>query len=209
MFTDRTNYSILALVFSICLCSQYASAENGLLLQASLGLPTLTIQNPDSSNSVYSGTSLFASTGTPIISGSMFSSNLYLGYRYSDLQNNYKSNYEEIAKHMGPAVGLQFGFGKLDILVDYSMIHANHYLVGPISNKSEFDYSSLTTSLGLSVPVSNIDVGLRYSYSSGLIEKSETGLSADSKFNEQVISLTFTYQLKTGVSDIVKGLGKR
>lgn len=184
-----------------------AGAKDGVLFDGALGLPAITISNPNGENAGYEGISLQGRLFAPIYSDGAFHTQLHGVLRYHDLENKYSSDGQtEVANHIGPGVGLSIRLGRLTLGGEYSLMKARHYYIGHIGLKTEYDYAVGTAFAGFVVPFGDLSVGLGYNYSVGKIKKDETGLSKDSDYAEQSIWFHMTYNTGASVGDFARKL---
>ena len=202
----------LKLVFILVFISPLAWASggaDGITFDAELGYPSVTITNPDNTKAGYGGISLMGRLWAPLYSDGSFSTNITAGARYHDLKNSANNGSEiETGNHIGPAVGLALHFAKINFGYEYLMMKARHYYIGDIGKKTEFDYSATSLYGGARIRFGVISFGLSYSYTTGAIAKSETGLSRDSNYTDQTVWLQVTYQTDTSLGEIAGNLAK-
>lgn len=185
-----------------------ARSNDGLIVDAALGRPSVSITNPTGSKAVYDGISVVGSLMIPLFGDRDFSTNLYGAIRYHDLENTYKSDAVEFANHIGPALGFQFVYSKLYLKLDYAAMKARHYMIGVVSNRYEYSYQATNATVGIDGMFRDIRIGLAYTLGMGTIKASDTGLTKDSDVAEHTIWLNVTYQLKSSLSDISRELVK-
>jgi hypothetical protein len=183
--------------------------KNGIKFEGALGRPAVTMSNPDNTLAGFSGLSVYGRVVSPIGGENDFSTSAYLSIRYHDLENNKNSATEtEVANHLGPALGLVFKFSRLYLSYDYALMKARHYYIGNIGRKTEFDYTASNITAGFQIPFGDLSAGFAYTYGTGVVGKSDTGMTKDSDLNEQTIWLTITYSISSTIADMTKGVLK-
>lgn len=192
---------LLALVILLGSSESLAAPNksDGLWFNGAIFIPQSSIKNPNSSVAYYSGVGLEGKTGVTLVDLGAFSTSFYGSIRYFDLRNTANTGTQkEFANHIGTGAGLKFMFAKLYLEADYHYMLARHYSVGTISYNIDYEYTPLTYSAGISLPIGQLAFGASYSVSSAMIAGSKTGLSQDSEYNDTRIMLNVTWN--TGAS---------
>ncbi len=160
------------------------------------------IMNPDDTEAKYEGLgfngkfvlALSDNKGTKIGNLSNIFSNMRFGltleYKYLNLKNTYAGSVEETSKHRGYAAGLLIRAGPLYLSGSYGFMKAKHEASGNISGISQYKYNPVNAEFGFLVPYGNImELGATYGYSTATLKKTETNLSKDIDYKEQIIWL--------------------
>lgn len=185
------------------------SGAGGVTFDGALGMPAVTIENPNGQKAGYSGLSLQGRLLAPIYGDNGFSTQIHGVLRYHDLENKLRSEHgTEVANHIGPGLGLSFRLGRLTAGYEYMLMEARHYFIGNIGHKTTYSYTASTAFVGFVVPFGDLGVGIGYNYTMGNISKDETGLSKDSPYNEQSIWFHLTYDTGTSLGEFAKKLVK-
>lgn len=173
-------------------------------LDLNFGYPAnVSLTNPDDTVAHYSGFGFNGKFAIPINDvkpktkignlGNVFSSiaiGATIEYKYLNLKNNFSGNVEETAKHQGYGLGAYFRLGSLYLSGSYGFMKARHEAIGTYTGLSSFKYNPLNTEIGFLFPHGNIlDIGATYGITSATFSKTETGLSKDVEYKEQMIWL--------------------
>ncbi len=144
-------YVLILLIYSEGLLAQGRGGKSGLSFSASIGLPSVTITNPDNSEAGYSGISLQGRLFLPIYENIV---NLHGTLKYHDLENKASTSSEsEVANHIGGGMGLTFTLKKLYFGYEQILMKARHYYIGNTGIKTEYDYT-----------VGNLFIGFKYNF---------------------------------------------
>ncbi len=190
------------LIFNlICFEASARGDGPGVAFDGSIGLPTLSVENPDNSKAHYSGVALAGRVHFPIYSNSPFSSSLLAGLKYLDLKNNANSgDQKELVNQIGPTVGLRLQYAKLFVQAEYAYMLARHYSVGTVSRELSFNYSGLQYGAGLQIPLGTLSLGASYQISNGTYPAAKTGLSEDSAYSESLVMFHLVWNTGAGLS---------
>lgn len=203
-----------SLVGLFILCAIEVSAETraknrGISLQGEAGLPYASIKNPDNTFAYYRGVGLQGRVFLPVIDEHLFSFNLVGSGKYLDLTNSSNnSRQKEVANLIGPGLGVNVMLWKLFAGIDYQLIYGRHYGVGAISRELNYSYGALQQYYGLQWEFGALMVGLSYSSIQAKIPKSQTGLSVDSDYAEQIYWIHFRYSSGFSLNQLLKVLFK-
>lgn len=173
--------------------------HRGIILDGAIGLPAITIKNPDGTSAGYGGTSLQARLLIPLVDNRF---KLYLNgtLRYHDLKNAYSNSQEtEVANHIGPGAGLTIEYSRFFLGAEYMMMKARHYYVGPIGVQSEYDYTYSNAFVGYYTALGPLGLGLSYSVGSGVLEHDKVGLTSDADISEQTVWFHIRFSTDKGL----------
>jgi hypothetical protein len=179
----------------------------GLSAQAELGLPTVSIANPDGTNAYYTGVTVLGRGILPLIDGKLFSINLVGNAKYLDLRNTANSgSQKEYANHIGGGVGASINLWIFFYGIDYNYMFARHYAVGTISRELNFNYSTAMSYYGVQKDFGQLSLGGGMSLSSATISKRASGLSADSPYTEKIYFVFARYSTGLTIPRMFKAL---
>ena len=199
---------LTAFFIIFCPASLFAT-QSGISVFGGFGYPSLKIENPDGTTAGYDGLAFQGGVQTALFGSPQSQLNLFLSYTLHDLENTQtQSSGREFAKHRGMGLGLLYEFGSLYLGYELGFIEAEHFYVGQTGIESNFDYQKNSGFLGLRVPVGTVDFNFVYEVGTGKISNSETGFASDSSLESQTFWLTVSFNSKTSVGKLTKGLIK-
>lgn len=185
---------LLFIIVSFFTSALYASAKD-IALDLNFGYPqNVSIMNPDGTEALYEGFGIKAKLLIPLNNSASRSSdlrfNLALEYKYLEFKNTANGSISEDSRHQGFAGGLNVRLGAFYLSGSYGFMKASHKSTGTVSALSSYKYNPINTEVGLLFPYSNVlEIGGSYSYTTAVFNKSETGLTKNSDYKEQMIWL--------------------
>lgn len=190
------------LFFASALAQAVSTKNGGLFLEANLGAPFVSLENPDKTKANYDGFAAVARVGNPFINSGTFSLSGLISAKYINLRNvANKPDSSEYAEHIGWGPGARIGFWNLFFGADYWLMHASHRTQGNISRELELNYKAFSYYIGAVYPVGAVKMGVTYTMESAVYLQEDTHLSTDSKYEEKIYMFTIT--VDTGL-DITK-----
>ncbi|MGE4132026.1 MAG: hypothetical protein AB7F86_10350 [Bdellovibrionales bacterium] len=198
----------LSLLISILSASVATAKDNGgVKMQLSLGMPYLTITNPDETKANYDGLAASARGFIPIFYGDKFRTDLTGSFRYLDFENKANgSSQSEYASYLGPGAGLELTVYNIYVGASYFYYKGRHTSVGTISHKAEFQISGMSQYIGIRFEFGLGALGLSYSQMSAKVPGSAVGLSSSSDWDQSTLWLQFTYNFKTTTGKFLQSL---
>lgn len=180
----------------------FSTKGGGLFLEANLGAPYVSLENPDKTKANYDGFAAVARVGNPFINSGTFSLSGLISAKYINLRNvANKPDSSEYAEHLGWGPGVRVGFWNLYFGADYWLMHASHRTNGSISRELELNYKAFSYYVGAVYPVGAVKMGVTYAMESAIYAQEDSRLSTDSKYEESIYM--FTVIVETGL-DITK-----
>jgi hypothetical protein len=198
------------LLITILICGQVwaRDGERGVKMEVSIGMPSLSITNPDGSKANYGGLAGAAKGLLPLIGSGSFRTNFTAGFRYLDFENKANGDQSEYAQYLGPGLGLELSLSRFVLGADYFFLKGRHTTVGTFSHKTEFDITGLNYYAGIQHKFGSASIGLIWSQMNATISGGDVGISGDSKWANQTYWLQFTYHFKSDTGKFLKGLFK-
>lgn len=180
--------------------------SSGVKVELSVGQPSVTIENPDSTQAGYTGLSAMGRGYFPMFGGTNFRTDFTTSIKYLDLSNTANGEQKEYAQYLGPGVGFQFSLSRFFMGADYFYLKGRHSAVGTFSNHTEFAISGLDYHAGFRVQFGTGSLGFAWSQMSSTVPASSTNLSTDSPWKDQVYWLQFTYSFKTTTGNLIRSI---
>lgn len=189
------------LIFTIILLSLNSKAQDeevyltpGIGFAPSLGYTYIEIENPNGSKANYKGFALQIEALVPLYQADEMALNFHLFYKNAFVDNiNEEDGYSEEAKFYGPGAGLSFNYGKLGIGANYNLVTADHSATALYSQKTKYDFQTLSYYLDYAKHHDEFSFGARFSYETGDLEKNETGYSKDVGYTSYTGWIYFVY----------------
>ncbi|MCB0349992.1 MAG: hypothetical protein KDD38_02340 [Bdellovibrionales bacterium] len=201
---------LVLIVTFICVCENSQATQSGVRFDGAVGMPAVTITNPNKTTAGYDGISLQGRLFTPIVEDSSINILAQAVLRYHDLKNTQSTDAEtEVANHIGPGLGLTFTFARLSLGYEYMLMKARHYYIGSTGRQIEFDYTASNIFAGITIPFGDLGIGFSYNYATGKAGKGETGLTKDSDYTEQSIWFHISYSTGSALGDLARSLVKK
>lgn len=187
-------------ILSLVLISQNAFADfRDSFIDASIGYPyDVSIENPDGTKAYYDGMAFrtafnynYAQARSETAYGFSFH------YKYLNFENTKSSSITETAIHKGFGLGVFMKTSGFYLGVNYGLMKASHQSSGSVSALGEFNYNPITVDLSYTVSYGGlVEIGPAISYAFTDLSKTETGLSKDSPYNEQIVWLKLIFYMK-------------
>jgi len=199
-------FFILSSVSFKAFCEGKVVITDGVKMELSIGMPNLTITNPDSTKASYTGLSSAVKGFIPFMSANTFRADLTGGIQYYDFNNTANGNQSEYAQYIGPGVGLEFSLSHIFFGGDILYLKGRHTAIGTFSHKSEFDISGMNMYAGYRVEFGTGAFGCVWSKMSTTIPGSAVNISGNSKWDEEAYWLQFSYNFKIKAGDFFSAL---
>ncbi|MGE3972889.1 MAG: hypothetical protein AB7F59_00030 [Bdellovibrionales bacterium] len=181
--------------------------DRGLSAQVDLGLPTVTIENPDSSIAYYTGIGVTGRGILPLLDTRYFSFNLVGNAKYLDLKNTASTaSQKEIANHIGAGGGVSVMLWIFFYGIDYNYMLARHYTVGTFSQELNYNYTSAVTYYGAQIEFGQLSLGGGVSMNTATISNGATDLNMDSPYSEKTYFVFARYSTGLTVPRMFKAL---
>lgn len=176
-------------------------------LEANVGYPFVSIENPNKSKAYYDGIALRANAVIPIIDTPKFDVHFSPGVKYLDLENTASNDAQfEMANLIGPGAGLTFRYTKYWLGAKYYHLFGRHITTGDFSAKTEYSMPAVDYFAGIYFEFGRVGLGLSYSRSFSEISKDKTGLESNSAYDESVVSLQITFNTSETLWQILGGI---
>jgi len=200
------RHAVLILFIFFASFAAHAGFGDSVSIEGEVGLPSLSIENPDGSKAGYEGVSLLGRIHFPTYNSGNILMGIHGTYKRMYLENTY-TGYDatEMAEHSGVGAGMSVLFGKLMLGVDYLMMSAQHHYTGGIGINSTFDYNAINAFAIISFRVGGLKGWVGYSYTDASIDSGQTGLSKDAALKEQQFFLNFIFNTDANVGSL-KGI---
>lgn len=162
-------------------------------LSPSLGYTYLEIENPDGTTANYDGFVLQMDLLYPLIKSPVGGIDIHLLYKNSIVDNLADGALSEKANFYGPGAGLNLYYGSIGVGANYNKVAARHSTSGIYSQKSSYEFTTITYYLDYGQNHKQFSFGGRLTCEQGDISKDETNYSKDVGFTAYAAWIYFTY----------------
>lgn len=181
-----------------------ASFQSGMSVEMVMGYPQMTA-SVGTSEARYGGISVAGNLILPLLDyENSFSTDLTLGYRYTNYQNSASSqSLAEWAQLQGFNPGVRFNVKYFYLGTDISFLKGRHLISG--TNSQIFDYyvTPIQAYVGVHIPIGKV-ISLAASYSQHIVPGSADVAGQSIEINEQVFMITMQVDLGIGFMNVIK-----
>ncbi|MES2767900.1 MAG: hypothetical protein V4596_02040 [Bdellovibrionota bacterium] len=182
----------LFVILFLSLESRAQSSDISSMFEAQMGYGFAIIKNP--TDAEYSGIALRGLYGYSIYNGEASNLLITANYKFSVMDNTSNdSTQTQEATFYGPGVGFMYRAAPLTFGVDYNFMKVNHKSQGTFTTESKQSFKTISAYVEYSSSFDTAELGFTLLGEYGTIEKSETGMNQDQKFQNLAAFLHFKY----------------